>query len=77
MSNLDKAAHIIDTWIQENTLTRDTGNPKDLARALADAGLLKTEFEENELSRLHGMEMVVEHGIQKGWINESEFEDFL
>ena len=40
MNNIDHAAHIIDTWIQDHTLTPDTGNPKDLARALADAGLL-------------------------------------
>lgn len=35
MSNLDKAAHIIDTWIQDHT-----GNPKDLALELAAVGLL-------------------------------------
>ena len=40
MTIIDRAAQVIDTWIQDHTLTRDTGNPYDLARALAAAGLL-------------------------------------
>ncbi|MCG7247474.1 hypothetical protein MHK03_05985 [Corynebacterium simulans] len=77
MSNIDKAAQAIDTWAQDNTLTADTGNPHNLAQDLADAGLLKTEFEESELSRLFGLETAVERAIRKGWVDEREFEDFL
>lgn len=71
MSNLDRAANIIAEAVGDDMLTHAA------AQALADAGLLKTEFAEKELSRLYDMEMVVERGIAKGWINEAEFEDFL
>lgn len=46
MTNIDRAAQVIDTWIQDHTLTLDTGNPHYLASALADAGLLAPELPE-------------------------------
>lgn len=46
MTNIDKAAQVIDMWIQDNTLTADTGNPHNLARELADSGLLTPELPE-------------------------------
>ena len=74
MSNFDRAVKVLN----------DVGEYIDCLEgniayvtALEAAGLLKTEFEESELSRLYGMEMVVERGIRKGWLNECEFEDFL
>ena len=46
MTNVNKAAHVIDTWTQDNTLTADTGNPHDLSQALADAGLLAPDTDD-------------------------------
>lgn len=46
MTNIDKAAQVIDTWTQDNTITAYTGNPHDLAQALADAGLFTPELPE-------------------------------
>lgn len=73
MTNLDKAAEAI----RSRYPSFDPLSANGIAQALEEAGLLKTEIEENELSRLYGMEMVVERGIRKGWLNEHEFEDYL
>ena len=48
ITTIDRAAHIIDTWIQDHTLTPDTGNTHYLASALADAGALAHELPEPE-----------------------------
>lgn len=89
MTNLDKAISVLDgQGAYCGQCSREPGDSlnncrdcaavlKGYAQALAEAGLLKTEFEESELSRLYGMETVVERGIRKGWLNECEFEDYL
>lgn len=47
MSVVDKAAQVIDEWLQENHLiTFDTGDPRDIAQQLADAGLLADRGQE-------------------------------
>ena len=74
MSNFDRAVKALNDV--DEALDHLADN-EAYVTALAAAGLLKTEFEESELSRLYGMEMVVERGIRKGWLNECEFEDFL
>ena len=73
MSSLDKVA----AAIRSRYPAFDAISANGIAQALEEAGLLRTEFEDGELSRLYGIEMVVERGIRKGWINEHEFEDFL
>lgn len=41
MNNIDKAAQVIDEWLQENfSITQGTGTPRDIAQRIADAGLL-------------------------------------
>lgn len=76
MTNVHKAAQVIAAAELPGRVLHES-QALALANTLAEAGLLKTEFEESELSRLYGMETVVERGIRKGWLNECEFEDFL
>lgn len=41
MSVVDEAAQVIHEWLQEHfSITQDTGNPRDIAQRIADAGLL-------------------------------------
>lgn len=41
MEKVDKATQVIDEWLRDNhSITQDTGNPRDIAQRLADAGLL-------------------------------------
>ncbi|CAB0818914.1 hypothetical protein FRC0291_01176 [Corynebacterium diphtheriae] len=49
MEKVDKATQVIDEWLWDNhSITQDTGNPRDIAQRLADAGLLAAEQHQNE-----------------------------
>lgn len=47
MSVVDKAAQVIDEWLQEHyVITHDTGDPRAIAQRIADAGLLADNEQE-------------------------------
>lgn len=47
MEKVDKATQVIDECLWDNhSITQDTGNPRDIAQRLADAGLLADKAQE-------------------------------
>lgn len=47
MEKVDKATQVIDEWLQENFyISQDTGNPREIAQRIADAGLLADKAQE-------------------------------
>lgn len=47
MSVVDKAAQVIHEWLQENFyISQDTGDPREIAQRIADAGLLADKEQE-------------------------------
>lgn len=49
MSVVDRVAQVIDEWLQEHFyISQDTGDPREIAQCIADAGLLAAEQHQNE-----------------------------
>lgn len=74
MTPQQMATQLIDEWLQNHTLTGDTGNPADLTQVLADHGLLAQEWEWSVLFNDADGDWVIVHNFTAGedWTSRAE-----